>query len=300
MRRGASGLATRAGGPGSVVVVPRPTQYRQPRFVPPSGATDLLIVRHGESAPAVEGELFTMIDGQGDPPLAPEGRKQAEAVAERLASAGITAIYTSHLTRTIETAQPLVTRLGITPTVDRDLREVFLGAWEGGVFRQKVAERDPVAERMAAEETWEVIPGAEPAGELTARVEAAVTRIATAHPDERVAVGGVFRQKVAERDPVAERMAAEETWEVIPGAEPAGELTARVEAAVTRIATAHPDERVAVFTHGGIIGVVLALATRSRPFAFVGAANASISRVVVTPGRWIVRGFNDTAHLPSG
>ncbi len=242
MRRGASGLATRAGGPGSVVVVPRPTQYRQPRFVPPSGATDLLIVRHGESAPAVEGELFTMIDGQGDPPLAPEGRKQAEAVAERLASAGITAIYTSHLTRTIETAQPLVTRLGITPTVDRDLREVFLGAWEGGVFRQKVAERDPVAERMAAEETWEVIPGAEPAGELTARVEAAVTRIATAHPDERVAV----------------------------------------------------------FTHGGIIGVVLALATRSRPFAFVGAANASISRVVVTPGRWIVRGFNDTAHLPSG
>ncbi len=222
--------------------MPEPTRYRQARFVPPAGATELLIVRHGESAPAVEGQSFAMIDGHGDPPLAPEGREQAQRVSERLAPAGITAIYTSNLSRTIQTAQPLVARLGITPNVDPDLREVHLGAWEGGLFRQKVAERDPVAERMTAEESWEVIPGAERAVDLVARVEAAVNRIAAAHPDERVAV----------------------------------------------------------FTHGGIIGTILARATGSRPFAFVGAANASISLVVVTPQRWIVRSFNDTAHLPPG
>jgi len=42
---------------------------------------------------------------------------------------------------------------------------------------------------------------------------------------------------------------------------------------------------------------VLALASGSRPFAFVTADNGSISRLVVSGDRWIVRGFNDTAHL---
>jgi 2,3-bisphosphoglycerate-dependent phosphoglycerate mutase len=39
------------------------------------------------------------------------------------------------------------------------------------------------------------------------------------------------------------------------------------------------------------------MASGSRPFAFTGADNASISRLVVASDRWIVRGFNDTAHL---
>jgi probable phosphoglycerate mutase len=46
-----------------------------------------------------------------------------------------------------------------------------------------------------------------------------------------------------------------------------------------------------------VIGQVLALASGSRPFAFVTADNGSISRIVVSGDRWIVRGFNDTAHL---
>ena len=34
-----------------------------------------------------------------------------------------------------------------------------------------------------------------------------------------------------------------------------------------------------------------------RRFAFLGADNASISRLVIMPERWILRGYNDTAHL---
>ena len=34
-----------------------------------------------------------------------------------------------------------------------------------------------------------------------------------------------------------------------------------------------------------------------RPFAFLGAANASISQIVALKGRWLLRRFNDTAHL---
>ena len=47
-----------------------------------------------------------------------------------------------------------------------------------------------------------------------------------------------------------------------------------------------------------MIGRILAEAAGStNGFAFVGADNGSISHVVVTPDRWIIRCFNDTSHL---
>ena len=66
---------------------------------------------------------------------------------------------------------------------------------------------------------------------------------------------------------------------------------------VERIASTHPDQRVAVFAHGGVIGQILAIATGSRPFALSGADNASISHLVVAGDRWVLRRFNDTGHL---
>ncbi|MEZ5250116.1 MAG: histidine phosphatase family protein [Ilumatobacteraceae bacterium] len=68
-------------------------------------------------------------------------------------------------------------------------------------------------------------------------------------------------------------------------------------AAIERIAAAHPDQVVVVVVHGGVIGTIMNLATGSNGFAFTGADNASISHVVVTPERWIVRCYNDTTHL---
>jgi probable phosphoglycerate mutase len=109
--------------------------------------------------------------------------------------------------------------------------------------------------------------------------------------------GGSFRKHVAEGHPIAARMLAEERWDVIPGAESSDALAGRVRSAIERIGSAHPGQRVAAFTHGGVIGAALALASGSRPFAFLGAENTSISRLVIIGGRWIVRGFNDTAHL---
>jgi 2,3-bisphosphoglycerate-dependent phosphoglycerate mutase len=196
-------------------------------------------VRHGQSSAYIEGTLFALIDGQGDPPLSADGQVQAESVGARLATMDIDAIYVSTMRRTAQTAAPLARRLGLTPVVEARLREVHLGEWEGGVFRKNVAEGHPIALRMMAEERWDVIPGAEPAAALAERVRSAVERIAAAHPGQRVAA----------------------------------------------------------FTHGGVIGQALALAAASRPFAFTGAENASISRLVITGDRWLVRGYNDTAHL---
>ena len=94
-------------------------------------------------------------------------------------------------------------------------------------------------------------------------------------------------------------MIREQRWDVIPGAESRdGHLRERVRGAVERIVAAHPDQRVVVVSHGGVIAEIIAQAVDTpHAFAFLGVGNASISHLVVTAERWIVRRFNDTAHL---
>ncbi len=46
-----------------------PRSFSQRPYVGPPGSTELLLVRHGASADAVEGETFELVEGQGDPPL---------------------------------------------------------------------------------------------------------------------------------------------------------------------------------------------------------------------------------------
>jgi probable phosphoglycerate mutase len=165
-----------------------PREYRQHRFTPPPGAVELIIVRHGESAAARDGELFDLHEGQGDPELHPAGREQAERVADRLEHEPLDAIYVSTLRRTSETAAPLAARRGLEPIVLADLREVHLGEWEGGLVRKHAMEGHPIAAQIQIQERWDVIPGAEPADEFRARVQRAVATIAERHADQRVAV----------------------------------------------------------------------------------------------------------------
>lgn len=68
--------------------------------------TVVIVVRHAERAP-----------GSGDPPISELGRARASALAEILKSSGVAAIITTQLQRTRQTAEPLVSALGITPQV---------------------------------------------------------------------------------------------------------------------------------------------------------------------------------------
>ena len=215
------------------------TQYRQHRFAVPEGACDMLLIRHGESAPAIPGVPFDTCEGHGDPALHPEGHKQAAAVCARLGSDRLAAIYVTTLRRTHQTAAPLAAHLGITPRIERDLREVHLGEWDNGLYRIKAAQNDP-----------------------------AFVRAREGHE-----------------------------WGEIPGAETTAVLHARVRAGLMRIGAAHPDERVAVVVHGGVIGAAMAIASGAALFAFNGAANGSISRLIVSRASMQIQGFNDCAHL---
>ena len=213
--------------------------YRQTKFVRPAGATEILLVRHGESRAASADDPFPLVDGQGDPELAEAGREQAQKLGERLADHAIDAVYVTNLRRTHETAAPLCDVKKITPSVVSDLREVHLGEWEGGLFRIKAHEGHPRILEMQEQQEWGRIPGGETNAQLNERV-----------------------------------------WRGLNG-----------------IIALHPDQVVMVVVHGGVIGSVLAQATGSQPFAFLGADNASISHLVAHAGKLSVKRFNDTSHL---
>jgi broad specificity phosphatase PhoE len=89
--------------------------------------TELLLVRHGETDWNAEGKL----QGHTDRPLNDYGRRQAQALADRLAGESIDAVYASDLSRARETAEILGAKLGLPVLVDPDLREKNWGNWEG-------------------------------------------------------------------------------------------------------------------------------------------------------------------------
>jgi probable phosphoglycerate mutase len=111
--------------------------------------------------------------------------------------------------------------------------------------------------------------------------------------------GGEYRIRAARGDPIIQQVFAEERWDAIPGGESRAALGARVRRAIERIvAETGPDRTAVAVAHGAVIGELCAQASASRPFAFVHADNGSITRLVVFPtGRWLLRSFNDTAHL---
>ena len=176
--------------------------HRQHRYIPPPGATRVLLVRHGESEPAMPGRPFPLKDGHGDPDLHPEGHRQAELLAARIADgeADVAAIYVTTLRRTHQTAAPLAALLGLVPIVEPDLREVHLGEWEGGEFRVRAANGDPVFAEVMRQQRWDLIPGAESHADFDARLQAGLGRIVRANPHRTVVAvvhGGVIGQLLA-------------------------------------------------------------------------------------------------------
>ena len=170
--------------------------YPQRAFAVPADATELIVIRHGASAALEQGKPFPLVGGHGDPPLAPDGLRQAEAVAERLGGEPLGALFVTPLQRTAQTAAPLAAATGLEPAVLADLREVHLGEWEGGEYRIRMAERDPVAMRALTEERWDVIPGGEAMEKLQARVaaglEAMLAAIGPGRAGAAVLHGGVI------------------------------------------------------------------------------------------------------------
>ena len=173
-----------------------------PEPVPQPGRVDdevfgleVLLIRHGESMAVVPGSPESK-----DPPLSERGVEQVAALAARLDGRPLDAVYSSDLARAVATAEALAAPRGLEVQQRTDLREVHLGEWENGGFRQRAATGDPEYLAFVAAGRWEVIPGAEADDDLRARVHGALTDIAAAHPHGSVAVvahGGLINAWLA-------------------------------------------------------------------------------------------------------
>src|SRR5580700_9863499 len=148
-------------------------------------STRIVLVRHGET----DDNRNFVFQGQTGLGLNAHGRDQAARLAARLVRAARrpAAIYTSDLDRARETAEILGRALGLEPALDADLREVFLGAWQG-LTGAEVTARFP--EEWAAFRRGEDLKrgGGESYAELGERVAGAIDRAAAAHPGEAVLV----------------------------------------------------------------------------------------------------------------
>ena len=151
-----------------------------------------MLVRHGQSTWNREHR----IQGQLDPPLSTEGRRQAELVGRRLAGRRIEGFYASDLKRAWETAQAIGAAIGHAPEASPGLREIYLGEWEG-LRTDELAQRFPDAwARWNEEPDWDLVPGGEGAEPFESRVAAALDAIFERHTHGDVLVvthGGVIQ-----------------------------------------------------------------------------------------------------------
>ena len=82
-----------------------------------------------------------MIGAHSDPDLSELGRRQAIALTQRLRGVTARALFVTPLARTQQTAAPLADELALEPLVEPDLREVYLGDWEGMFGRTPIRDR---------------------------------------------------------------------------------------------------------------------------------------------------------------
>jgi 2,3-bisphosphoglycerate-dependent phosphoglycerate mutase len=202
------------------------------------GVTRVLAIRHGETA----WNVGSRIQGQLDIPLNAVGEWQVNQLAEAISHEGITAIYSSDLSRAFMTAQAVSRGAGGVPVItDKGLRERAFGVFEGLTY-----------------------------DEITLR-----------WPEQ----GMRWRKRDAS-------FGAE-------GGETLADFYARSIETAKRLCALHPDETIALVSHGGVMDCLYRAASRialDAPRSWR-VDNASINRLLYTPEGFTLVGWADIHHL---
>ncbi len=100
--------------------------------------TQVFLVRHGQT----EWNAQLIFRGRKDIPLNQRGRREARAIAEALKEWSIDGVYTSPLSRAVETARPIATVFKLEVEIVQGLTDISYGAWEG-LAHEEVKKRYP-------------------------------------------------------------------------------------------------------------------------------------------------------------
>ena len=164
--------------------------------VRPSGATRVILVRHGEAA--IEPGT---ICGRLDPPLSAAGRSRIGRVARWLAEAEIAAVYTSPARRATQTARLLAAGRALRVERVLALREVDFGAFEGLTWEEARALDPETCAAWLARPHDVTFPGGEAFESVSVRALAALSSLRASRRGESllvVAHAGVNRAILAD------------------------------------------------------------------------------------------------------
>jgi alpha-ribazole phosphatase len=154
--------------------------------------TRIHLIRHGQ----VVGHEQKRYNGQTDVALTDLGVEQYHQLKERLASAPISACYTSDLSRCVTGSQIICEQLGIEPVRRRELRELNIGVWEGLTWLEIQSNWPEEWQARLADLVNFRVPQGENLLDVQARVMPVIGEIVERHQGQEVLVvghGGVNR-----------------------------------------------------------------------------------------------------------
>jgi probable phosphoglycerate mutase len=149
--------------------------------------TTLIVARHADAE--YESKVWAEEGGS----LTRDGREQARALASRLADRRVAHIWTSTMSRAVQTAEIAAAALGVGVTTRLGLREFEIGDAAGSSAKDPFA---PIYDRWLAGDLDARMPGAENGHEIVERFRGVLEEIVDQHPGETVLVvshGGVIR-----------------------------------------------------------------------------------------------------------
>ena len=146
--------------------------------------TRLIVIRHGET----EWNRERRMQGTTDTRLSDLGRTQAQALGRRLAEREFAALYSSDLSRAVDTARAIAEWTGRALVTDPRLQERRFGIFEG-LLAAEIRERYPDEHaRFASRDPHYVVPGGESASDFTQRCLGCLAEIAGRHVGDEVVV----------------------------------------------------------------------------------------------------------------
>ena len=161
---------------------------------PVSERTRIWLVRHG----ATEWNLNKRAQGQADIALTDKGRAQAKEVAAALSPFELDAVFSSDLSRAVDTARVIAQEQALEVVTDPSFREIDQGEWTG-LPVEEIKDRWP--DLWGEARHYSARPGGESPGQVRARALDGLRGVVERYPGGSVAIvshGGTMRWLVAE------------------------------------------------------------------------------------------------------
>lgn len=159
--------------------------------------TRLYLVRHGET----EWNKSLKYQGHQDIPLSETGIRQAQKLAGRMTGIPLDSVYSSDLSRAMETAKIITAAHNLKVRLKPELRETNFGRWEGLTYVEIDSLYHDAMSKWRENPMDTVIPEGESLGQVAERCKLGIQEIIDDNQGKNILVvahGGVIRVILAQ------------------------------------------------------------------------------------------------------